>query len=748
MNSTIQAKATLLDLDSVKEKYVKSEVIHFHELVGILRRSRFKISGFSLAVILITLYSTFKSVPIYQATTTLLIQQEENKVLSIEELYGVDMNTQDYYHTQYEVLKSRTIAENVVRKLDLINNPIFNVTLRENQWYEDIINSLPWPDSLIAQESEIDKSKLIEEDVLKEFSRNIKIEPVDKTQLVKINFTSTDKELAARAANAIVEAYISDFMESKLALNSTAHSWMQERIIVLENELRSAEQRLHDYRERENLIDVDGVMTLSNSELKVLSLNYVLAKEKRGENQSKLSKINQMVKNKNAKAMLHLPEVLSHVLVQTTKEKLSIAQSKVEELEKRYGPRHPTMIAAISERNAYESTIRRQVQSIIAGIRQQYESDLAREELLAERLEEAKRNSLQVTRKSFQVLELQRQVNAKQELYDTFFKRIQETTATAGIQGANARIVDRASVPQRPVESYKKFTVFMALIFALIGSCAVVLLRDLLNNTIRSSSDVEEKLNLPVLGILPELKKTAEFKRARRGEDLDILRAINDDGDVAYAEAIRTIRSCLTLSAHDTSCKTYMLTSTAPGEGKSSISLALATSLSRMGKTIVVEADLRRPGLTKKLGLKPGTPGLANVISRVVKLGDAIKRYRGLDVLSAGILPRKPQELVATGFADVLQQLEARYEYVIVDCPPVQSVADGIVLAKLCDGLVYVVEAGKIPTSTIQHAIGRLLQVGSPVLGVIINKIKPSSSRDSDYVNGYHGYGYKDDTAI
>lgn len=731
-----------------KSNVMQNDVIDLSQLLAVLLRYKLQIAGFTAAVTLMVILVTFSLTPIYQATTTLLIQQEESKVLSIEEMYGAEMQSQDYYNTQYEILKSRSIAEKVVSKLNLLSNPLFNASLREKSWTAGLFNWREWLGLSLPEEvNEAEQARQIFDGAVNSFAANIRIQPVKKTKIVKIHFTSEDKKLAAQVSDAIAEAYIASYLESKLELTTTAHSWMQNKMQSLGNELKLAELALQNYREQENLVDVDGIMTLSNSELQSLTLNYVAARQQRSQSQAVLTQIKKLGDDKDIEAFFNLPEVLSHALIQNLKQQQSITQSKVEELEKRYGPKHPKMIAAISERDAYNASIRRQVQSIVAGIHQQHAADLARERLLKAQLDEAKLRAQKITRKQFQLLGLEREVSTKKELYNTFFRRIQETSAAAGIQEVNARIVDRAFVPNAPIKPKKKLIVLLAMILAFMVSCGLVILLDMLNNTIRSLRDVEEKLNLPVLGILPDISKTATYVKnefAKKGDsgDIDILKAFNDNDNKAYSEAVRNIRTSLTLSSLDHPRKTYMVTSTAPSEGKSSASISLALALSQMGKTIVVGGDLRRPGLIKKFGIKPGTAGLANVLSGAVRLDEAIQSVGDLDVLIAGIVPPNPQELLASGIADVLDALKADYEYVIVDCPPIQSVADGIVLSKLCDGLIYVVEADRVAVPAIQHAVGRLLQVGAPILGVIINKANSSAGGYGDYAYGYYQYGY------
>ncbi|NRB41333.1 MAG: polysaccharide biosynthesis tyrosine autokinase [Pseudomonadales bacterium] len=729
---------------------INSNVLSLSVFLYVLRRYKYRIISFTLLMTLFSAMISLSITPIYQATTTLLIQQGDNKVLSIEDMYGIDKEAPEYYNTQYEVLKSRSIAEKVVNQLGLVYNPLFNTSLQDNDWKRQIqpyIDIVQEHVHFMAKEATHpqDRADEIFNAVVDKFSENIRIELVKQTKVVKIHFTSADKKLAAMAADAIADAYITNFMESKIERTTVAHSWMQEKMQSLGNELKMAEQALQDYREKENLIDIGGIMTLSNSELQSLTLNYVDAKQKSSQTRAILSQIKKMDDSDNSEAFFNLPEVLSHSLVQNLKQQQSIAQSKVEELQKRYGNKHPSMIAAISERDAYDSSIRRQVHRIVAGVQQQYQADKARESLLANQLNRAKKSAQKISRKQFHLVELERQFTTKNELYNTFFKRIQETTAAQGIQEVNALIVDKAYVPKDPIKPRKQLIILLTMILSFLLICCQATISDINNNTIRSIADVEEKLNLPIIGVLPDISDDADYiidnsDHNADKKNIDILKIFSYDRNQAYPEAVRTARTNLTLSSLDKPRKTYMVTSTIPGEGKSSTSLALAVTLSQMGKTIIIGADLRKPGLIKKFDFKHGTLGLANILTGATQLEDAIQSYGELDIIVAGIIPPNPQELLLSGFGQVLEQLKQQYDYIIVDCPPIQSVADGIGLSRLCDGLIYIVESGKVPTPTIQHAIGRLLQVGAPVLGVIINKVNNKSGTYGAY--DAYSYGY------
>ena len=745
-----QMQAPSASSSPVISAHAMDDVIDLKELWQVLLRYRWKIAGFTFAVTLAAVLIAFSLTPIYQATSTLLIQQEETKVISIDDLYGVDGQGDSYLNTQYEVLKSRALSEKIVKKLNLVNNPEFNSSLRPKPWYSGLLDWRSWFGMQLPSVDEEEMQQLIFKRTVDAFASNLSIEPVKKTQIVKVNFTSESPKLAAAVANAIAEGYIENYLESKLEMTTSANAWMHKQMESLGAKLKTAEQKLQIFREQENLVDLEGVMTLTSKELQAITESYIQARQKLSQVQSVYEQVSK-ISGGDFKSYYNLPAVLSHPLVQKLKEQQSVAQTKVEELKKRYGPKHPKMIAAVSELDSYEESIRQQVMNIVNGVEKEYEAEKAHEQMLATQLEVAKRNAQDINRKQFKLRELERDVSANKDLYDTFFKRLQETGATSDMNSVNARIVDKAFIPERPVKPKKSLIVLLAAMLGFIASSGMAFMLEMMSNTIRSMRDVEEKLNLPVLGILPKVEKTRETiidsqkDKSKKEADIDIFKLYASEHHRLYSEAVRTVRTALTLTALDRPRKTYMVTSTAPGEGKSSLSIAIAIAMSQLGKTIVVGADLRRPGLVKKFGFKPGLPGLSNVLAGGFSLQEVIQPTGSLDVLIAGVIPPNPQELLASQrFVEVLEELEKNYDTVIVDCPPVQSVADGLMISKHCDGVIFTIESDRVAVPTIQHAVGRLLKAGAPVLGVVVNKVKTNQvgyGYDS-YNYGYYQYEY------
>ncbi|MBO9483074.1 MULTISPECIES: polysaccharide biosynthesis tyrosine autokinase [Gammaproteobacteria] len=703
------------------------DIIDLRQIFHVLNSHRWAIAGFTAAVTLVAILVVFSMTPIYQATATLQIEQEQAKVVSIEEIYGIEGGNDSYLNTQFEVLKSRGVLEKVVNKLNLLNNPEFNTTLREAPWYAGLLNWRGWFGLETPQEG--DDAAIIMRDTINVLSSHVSIEPVRKTQIVKIHAESENPQLAAKIANAIANAYIESYMESKLSLTLNATDWMQGRLGELSEKLKVAEQELQDYREEEQLIDIEGVLTVSSNELKALTESLVQVRNKLtvSENIYKQIRSGHLRKGDNQT----LQAVLQHPLIQDLKSDESKLERQVLELSRRYGPKHPKMISARSELESIGENLNMQIRNIVEGVEREYEIDKANEKSLQAAVNVVKAKVQEINRKQFRLRALEREVQTNKDLYDAFFKRIQETSATSDLQTANARIVDKAFVPEIPVKPKKKLIIAIAALLGLMISCGIAFLLEMLNNTIRTTKDVEEKLNLPVLGVLPKLTDKSLHDH--------VFSLFNDKSQHAFGEAVRTIRTSINLTAMDQQHRLFAVTSTVPGEGKSSTASNLALALGQLGKTLLVDCDLRRPVVGKNFHIKGGSVGLANLLAGTANVNDAVHKLEGIDVIPCGLVPPNPQELLSSErFSALLKKLREHYDYVVLDCPPVQNVSDVLMVSRHCDGLVYVVEAGRMQSSAVSTAVGRLLQARAPVTGAVLNKINPKAKDTYGYNQGYY----------
>lgn len=706
-------------------------------------RRKWSIITLTLIVMMVTVLVVLSLTPIYRAATTLLIEQKQAKVVSIEQVYGLEGNSSEYLQTQFELLKARSLAERVVRELNLTTHPEFDPRQQPEPMIDikgllanfsiDKLIPATLPSDL---DSDLDPVEAkIFDDVTKAFMQRISIEPQGKSQLVKVQVDMADPVMATRAANMLSSGFIESQLEASMEMSVTATTWMNSRMGELRSKLKTAEDVLQGYREKENLVDVGGVSTISAAELAATSERMIDARRNRAEAESMYRQV-QSMRGAGWEKLASVSAVLGDPLILQFKTNEAKAKAKVDELSKRYGARHPTMEAARTELAAAQASLRGQVEQVVAGIERNYQLAVANEGSLRSSVNANKAQIQDISRKEFKLRELQREVDSNRALYDTFLTRLKETAATSDLDSASARIVDKATVPTEAIKPKKGLIVIIATLLAGFVGVGLVLLLEALNNTFKSTEEIENALNLPVLGILPLVKKS---------DRKEVANLFNSDTDKSFSESIRTIRTSVVLSAMEEPHKIMVVTSSVPGEGKSTVAANLAFALGQMEKVLLIDADMRRPTLAKNFGFAVGTPGLANLIAGTAKLEECIKHVDGVDMISAGAVPPNPLELLSSErFSKVIEFLRNKYDRVIIDSPPTQAVSDALVLGTLANALIYVIRSEHTATPLVIKGIGQLLQSGAPVTGIVLNQvdIKKAQKYGYNYGGYYDYYGY------
>ena len=713
-----------------------------------LWRRKWSILSLVLAVMMVAALAVLVVTPIYRAAATLLIEQKAAKVVSIEQVYGLDGMGNEYLQTQFELLKSRALAERVVRQLNLTTHPEFDPRqqpepLIDLSWLRSALNfhkvvPVTLPGDL--EDEEVLSEAEIFDEVVKQFMEVTSVSQQGKSQLVTISVEMADPRTAALAANALANGFIESQLEATMEMSATATNWMNSRLGELRARLKEAEDRLQSFREAENLVDIDGVSTIVAGELSLTADRMIDARRQRAEAESQYRQV-QAMRSGGWERLATIPAVLGHPLIQQFKADEAKAKAKVEELSRRYGARHPAMEGARSELNAASASLRGQVEQIVAGIERNYQLAVANENSLRSSFNANKAQIQQISAKEFRLRELQREVEANRALYDTFMTRLKETSATADLDTANARIVDPAVVPSEPVKPKKTLIVLIAGLLALFAGVGLTLLLDALNNTFKSTEEIEGKLNIPVLGILPMLKKK---------ERSEIAHMFQEDQNKPFCEAIRTIRTGVVLSAMDNAHKVIVITSSIPGEGKSTVSANLAFALGQVEKVLLIDADLRRPTLAKNFDFPVGTPGLANLIANTAKLEDCLREVNGISMLCAGTVPPNPLELLSSQrFAKAIEYLKSKYDRIIIDSPPTQAVSDAMVLSTFANALIYVIKSDSTAIPLVEKGIGQLLQNNAPVTGIVLNQVDVKKAQKYGYSYGgyYDYYGYSGKSA-
>ncbi len=539
------------------------------------------------------------------------------------------------------------------------------------------------------------------------------------------------------------------------------------QIEQISTDLMTARRRLTEaenvYRQVQSAKDnPDAVGSLS------AILNHPLVQQFRqieAEAQRKMAEVSkeltQVKKTRDSDAFTTMPAVLENPLVQRLKEAELIAEGKVSELKQRYGEKHPQMVIALSEWQVAKSNSDQQIQKVIAAaemelktakintarqirqviesITKEYEVARANMEALQRAMSEKEVHIQDINRKEYQLGVLQREVDVNKQLYDLFLTRFNETDASKGLQTLQStigRVIDPALVATSPFKPKKQMIIGISLVLGFMFAVMLAFLIEYLDNTIKNGDDVEQKLGMPLLGTLPDLKiKKGDKEVKPRVMFLEHERS-------QFAESIRTIRTGIMLSNLNAKNKVLVITSSTMGEGKTTFAVNQAFALGQMGPTLLIDADMRRPAIAKTFGLTNKKPGLSELVAGTKSIDECIiSDYADtkIHLLPGGAIPPNPLELLSSPqFSDLLEDLMKRYTYIVIDSPPMQAVSDAMVLSTHASAIVYVVRADSTPYKLVQESIKQLRQTNAHLLGIVLNKV--DTKRLSNYYNYKYGY--------
>lgn len=718
-------------VDSQAANVAKEEVIDLRKYFAVINRAKWRILLLAILVSALTVFVVLNMKPVFSSRATLLIEAQQARAVQIEEVYGINSMQQEYYLTQFEILKSRSIAETVIERLKLAEHPDF---IGEPSLTAVIKQQLPFLPAETANATPEEIAERAKEKLINAFTKRLTVSPVRRTQLVNITFESTDPRLAAAVANAVGDAYIESQLEAKLGITQKANTWIGGRLGELRLRLDDAEQRLQEFRIREGLIDVSGVRSLGSQELERLGTEITEARAKKAQIDGFIRVISQYGTDKIDR-IESLPEVTAHPGVQNVKREQVTAERKVSELSKVYGPKHPKMMAAQSELATVQANLREQIRKLIAGIESEAQTATQNLSSLEAEMARAKVQYQDLSGKETEYQRLQREVETHRQLFDTFMARQKETEVAGDFNSAVARFTDRAMPATEPIKPKRKLIVVLAFVAALGFGVIVAFVMESLNDTIKSSQDIEQMLQQRSLGMLPSI--------IGKMTDAERHRLFFKPEQRQFSESVRSIRTSVSLLGIDKHLQVIEVTSSIPEEGKSTVSSNLAFAFGQLDKVLLIDADMRKPTIAKRLGLPAFQPGLANYLAETETLEDCIvtDEQSGIDVLAAGTIPLNPLELLSSPrFAELLTELKAKYTKIIIDTPPVHAVSDALVLSRFADAVIMVVKADHTRSGLIQQSLSKLVTAHAKVFGVVLNDL--DLKRAAKYYGsvGYYQY--------
>jgi polysaccharide biosynthesis transport protein len=693
----------------------------------ILLKRRWTVLGVWLIVLVTVLVGTLLTTPIYRSSAILQIERDTIKVLDVGAMTPIEgSGDRDFYQTQYELLKSRSLAERAVSQMGLVASGELE-RLRPRGTWQRITGlfgggerSAPIA-STAGAEAKLASDDYRQRATVNMFREGLSIEPVRNSRLVRINFDSPDRGFSQRAANAVAQAFISSNLEHRFDSSSYAKGYLEERLQEFRLKLEESERNLVAFAQREQLVSI-GEQSTSLSEQTLASLNAALdkAREERIRTESRWRQA------QASRGMVLYADAGGNSIIQTLQESRGKLMAEYQDKLRMYKPDYPLMLQLKGQIGEIDRQIVDEIANIKSSIRADYLGAQDQERLLKEQMVSVKTEVLDLQNRSIQYNIYKREVDTNRQLYDGLLQRYKEVGVAGGVTSNNVSVVDLAIIGGRFKPSMKNNIVIGALIGLLFG-IMLALAFEYLDDTLKAPEDIERHLNVPVLGVIPMLKKTTPQEAWL-------------DQRSAFSEAYRSVRTALQFSTADGSPKSLLVTSATPSEGKSTTALALARNLAQMGtRVLLIDADLRNPTMHKTLGVE-NTRGLSNLLAGSVRPNDVIMTTsdRGLMVMTSGPLPPNPAELLAgSKMLSLLTVAGVKFDRIIIDGPPVLGLADAPILANVARATLLVVEAGETRVSVARNAIKRLQAAKAFVVGGILTKFE---SRQSSY--GYGDYNY------
>ena len=716
----------------------REETLEFVKHWRAIMLRKWSILALAVLVAVLAYVAVSQMVPVYRSSATVLIEIDRPNLVPIGDAYnGPGGYYKEYFQTQEEILKSREVAQRVITELKLTEHPEFDPRQKRPSALEKWMNAyFPALAALFRKPGRVDDQASLETKVLEGFADGLSIEPVRLSQLLKVTFEAHDPALAAAAANATAEAYIQADLDARYKMSENARQLINQPLADLQATLDASERALQAYRDREGMLDNKSAV-LTGTQLDKLTQELVSARVRRSEAEQAYNQ----VKAGEATNYESVPAVVKSSSesssVQRAKEVEAEAEKKVADVSQEYGPDHPTFVAASSDLSAARANTRRQIQNLVASVVKEYEAARATEKTIGEALAQSKAEIQDLNRKEIQLGVLEREAATNRKLYQTFLSRFKETSAIKIAQGSHARLINPAVPALLPIRPAKARTVAIAAVFGLFLGLIGSLLLNALNNTVKTSKDVEGKLHQPFLAALPVL----------RGKDKkNFGRAVLDHPHDLFAESIRTASTGLLLSALDTSGKIVVVTSSVHQEGKSTFAINLAFSQAKTKRVLLIEGDMRRPCFGKVMNLSGGQKGLSQLLSGACTLVECLLQADGTDlhVIPAGHIPPNPPDLlVSQKFRNVLAMLRDRYDMVIIDSPPVQLVSDALLIGSQSTALIYIVKADETPAPLARAGLERIASANISIFGVVLNQ-QDYKKAEKYYgeCSGYERYGY------
>lgn len=753
----------------------EQEAFHSRGLQSLLRLLTRRIGWIIGSVVLclvIAFVLTAITRPVYQATATIELNKSGSDFGLGPSLEGIlsqqlgsdsDTFLMDQ-QTEISILKSDSLALAVIEKLGLRSEPPF-----KPQEADASEKGLPLEDAPRTRTH-----------LLQTFEGNLKVGPVRGTRLIQVTYESHDPKKAAQIANALIDAYKSQYLRSHYEATSETSDWLAKQLSDLKSNVEDSEKKLTDFERQNgivglNMMPLDSdrnssgegqIHSITIEKLDALNNELTAAEANRIEKEA----IYRLVQSNNSDVIIGLASdplaVQSNSMVlnqsgglsnleflrqQQNQLKVNIAQASTT-----YGPNNRHLKDLEAQSHALDQQIEQEIHELVRRAQGDFELAKQTEDKIRDQFNQQQTEASKLNEKAVQLAVLSQEAYSRKKLYEDLYTKLQEANVSAGLKATNITVVDPARSESVPVRPKHKTNLALGVLFGLFFGLSTAYAVDSLDRTVKNPLEVEEITGRPVIGVIPTfgetnnvygaklpemmLRRKAKELASRNGSDPMSIWML-EHPESAAAEAFRVLRTSIMLSRAGGTLKNILITGCTPGEGKTTVTANLAVAFAQHNKrVIIIEADLRRPKLKHKIDF-PGKIGLSNVLSGSCSLEDAIRRgiyVPTLDLLPAGPRPPMPSEILGSAaFDELLERLRAQYDIILIDSPPALLVTDAVSISPKAEAVIWVAHAGVITRPYLIRATHLIDRNAMPVIGFVVNRISRKQS-------GY-GYGYEYD---
>jgi capsular exopolysaccharide synthesis family protein len=752
---------------------------HLREVWRAIRKHKWMVIIIPLLVTFIITVEVNRPKPIYEATATVEIKKDTWVMVKsgdsvIEEEADTALSSPTI-KTNTLMLKSRPLLQDVATRLALNREPdFFDITHKKKTFFQTLQTLFSRAESEEGSDApeaapprktgdvqraesnglaaEPDQQRSLSEEeksLLQSYVRviqdNLSIDPIKDTRALRISFIHTDPDMAAAVANGVAESFIEHSFQNRTARFNRATAWLERTTRDLKTKIEKAEQSLADYTRGHNIYAPEAKDNLTTEKLARLHSDVLRAETDRVLKESLYEEV-------KAGRIAQLPEAFADPKTAALQAELGQLAVVAAQYDVSYGPKNPQVLEVKQKMAAIQEQINASRKALEEKLKSEYGRSVRDEQTLGAALDKAKSEAVQQNQDIVQYNLLKQDVDTARVLYTQFLQKTNQANIQLAEQPSSVRLIEPAEVPSYPLAPNRPVYIVFGFLLSLTACVGLAFLFVRLNKTIKSIEDVNRYVQLPAIGMIPEMKVLASGQMAGKNgkgrQDLDVSLAgesglrlaknnfrpiVSLDDRSVEAEAYRAISTSLLLSSSDSPPKTILITSGLPEEGKTTTVINTAISLAQFGASVlIIDCDLRNPTTHRVFDLE-NESGLSTYLSSNVELDKLICKLDipNLYLLPAGPVPHNPAKLIISRkMKSMLQELGERYDHILIDSPPLMGITDAVILSTLVDGVIVVVHGNKSTREITRRTRHELSNVGANIFGVVLNNINYTDYHD------------------